>query len=99
MKLQIIKSKEEIEIIKHGARIADIGGGKLLKHQGGKYRIGDCYCWTKQDGERDCKTYPDAEYMDTWVWFQSRINTDGAHNPKTNRKLKNGDILSLNTFQ
>ena len=33
------------------------------------------------------KTYPDAEYMDTWVWFQSGINTDGAHNPKTNRKL------------
>ena len=36
--------------------------------------------------------------MDTWVWFQSGINTDGAHNPKTNRKLKKGDILSLNTF-
>ena len=44
------------------------------------------------------KTYPDAEYMDTWVWFQSGINTDGAHNPKTNRKIKKGDILSLNTF-
>jgi creatinase len=44
------------------------------------------------------KTYPDAEYMDTWVWFQSGINTDGAHNPKTNRKLVKGDILSLNTF-
>ena len=36
--------------------------------------------------------------MDTWVWFQSGINTDGAHNPKTNRKLIKGDILSLNTF-
>ena len=34
------------------------------------------------------KTYPDAEYMDTWVWFQSGLNTDGAHNPKTNRKLE-----------
>ena len=44
------------------------------------------------------KTYPDAEYMDTWVWFQSGINTDGAHNPKTSRKLISGDILSLNTF-
>ena len=44
------------------------------------------------------KSYPDAEYMDTWVWFQSGINTDGAHNPKTNRALQNGDILSLNTF-
>ena len=36
--------------------------------------------------------------MDTWVWFQSGINTDGAHNPKTNRQLHKGDILSLNTF-
>ena len=44
------------------------------------------------------KIYPEAEYMDTWVWFQSGINTDGAHNPKTSRKLVSGDILSLNTF-
>ena len=36
--------------------------------------------------------------MDTWVWFQSGINTDGAHNPKTSRRLVSGDILSLNTF-
>ncbi|MCB2121822.1 MAG: M24 family metallopeptidase, partial [Rhodobacteraceae bacterium] len=35
---------------------------------------------------------------DTWVWFQSGINTDGAHNPVTARKLETGDILSLNTF-
>ena len=44
------------------------------------------------------KRYPDAEYRDTWVWFQSGINTDGAHNPVTSRKLERGDILSLNTF-
>ena len=31
--------------------------------------------------------------MDTWVWFQSGVNTDGAHN-QTNRKLVKGDILS-----
>ena len=44
------------------------------------------------------KTYPDAEYMDTWVWFQSGINTDGAHNPKTSRKLISGDILVFKYF-
>jgi creatinase len=44
------------------------------------------------------KRFPDAEYRDTWVWFQSGMNTDGAHNPVTNRKLKRGDILSLNCF-
>ncbi len=29
------------------------------------------------------RTYPHAELMDTWTWFQSGINTDGAHNPVT----------------
>jgi creatinase len=44
------------------------------------------------------RRFPDAEYRDTWVWFQSGINTDGAHNPVTSRELQRGDILSLNTF-
>ncbi|MFY0615820.1 MAG: M24 family metallopeptidase, partial [Hyphomicrobiaceae bacterium] len=35
---------------------------------------------------------------DTWVWFQSGLNTDGAHNPVTTRQLQAGDILSLNCF-
>ena len=99
MYLRMIKSKEEIEIIKNGARIADLGGEEILKN----IRIGNTELEVAIAGrdrmEREiAKTYPDAEYMDTWVWFQSGINTDGAHNPKTNRKLKKGDILSLNTF-
>jgi creatinase len=36
--------------------------------------------------------------MDSWTWFQSGINTDGAHNPVTNRVIQSGDILSLNCF-
>lgn len=36
--------------------------------------------------------------MDTWTWFQSGINTDGAHNPVTSRRIQRGDILSLNCF-
>jgi creatinase len=44
------------------------------------------------------KTWPHGELMDTWTWFQSGINTDGAHNPVTSRKLVRGDILSLNCF-
>ncbi|WP_345900317.1 M24 family metallopeptidase, partial [Martelella sp. UBA3392] len=31
-------------------------------------------------------------------WFQSGLNTDGAHNPVTARRLAKGDILSLNAF-
>ena len=99
MQLRMIKSAEEIEIIKNGARIADLGGEEIVKN----IKVGESELEIAIAGrdrmEREiAKTYPDAEYMDTWVWFQSGLNTDGAHNPKTNRKLKSGDILSLNTF-
>ena len=99
MLLRMIKSAEEIKIIKNGARIADIGGEEIKKHiKVGESEI-EIAIASRDKMEREiAKTYPDAEYMDTWVWFQSGLNTDGAHNPKTNRKLKPGDILSLNTF-
>jgi creatinase len=44
------------------------------------------------------RRFPEAEYRDTWVWFQSGLNTDGAHNPVTARAIRRGDILSLNAF-
>ena len=44
------------------------------------------------------KRFPDSELRDSWVWLQSGINTDGAHNPLTSRKIGVGDILSLNCF-
>ena len=99
MQLRMVKSSEEIDIIINGARIADIGAEEMVKH----IKVGASELEIATVG-RDkmemeiAKTYPEAEYMDTWVWFQSGINTDGAHNPKTSRKLKSGDILSLNTF-
>ena len=99
MKLRMIKSKEEIDIIKNGARIADIGAEEIVKHIKVDESELEIAIVGRDKMEREiAKTYPDAEYMDTWVWFQSGINTDGAHNPKTSRKLKSGDILSLNTF-
>ena len=36
--------------------------------------------------------------MDSWSWFQSGINTDGAHNPLSTRKIQKGTILSLKCF-
>ena len=99
MNIRMIKSNEEIEIIKNGARIADIGGEEIVKN----IKVGatelELAIAGRDKMEREIeKTYPNAEYMDTWVWFQSGINTDGAHNPKTSRKLISGDILSLNAF-
>ena len=99
MNIRMIKSNEEIDIIKNGARIADIGGEEIVKN----IKVGatelEIAIAGRDKMEREIeKTYPNAEYMDTWVWFQSGINTDGAHNPKTSRKLISGDILSLNAF-
>ena len=99
MQLRMIKSSEEIEIIKNGAKIADIGGEEIIKNiKEGATELEIAISGRDKMEREIVKTYPEAEYMDTWVWFQSGINTDGAHNPKTNRKLVNGDILSLNTF-
>ena len=99
MDIRMIKSNEEIDIIKNGARIADIGGEEIVKN----IKVGatelEIAITGRDKMEREIeKVYPNAEYMDTWVWFQSGINTDGAHNPKTSRKLISGDILSLNAF-
>ena len=99
MSLRMIKSNEEIEIIKNGARIADIGGEEIVKNiKVGASELEIAIAGRDKMEREIAKTYPEAEYMDTWVWFQSGINTDGAHNPKTSRKLISGDILSLNTF-
>ena len=98
-KLRAIKSEKEIEIIKNGARIADLGAEEIVKNiREGNTEIEISIAGRDKMEREIVKTYPGAEYMDTWVWFQSGINTDGAHNPKTNRKLEKGDILSLNTF-
>ncbi len=93
------KSPAEIALIRAGARAADVGG----------YAVRDAI----KEGAREidvamagrdamelhiAQEFPHAEYRDTWVWFQSGQNTDGAHNPVTSRRLSPGDILSLNTF-
>ncbi|WP_107341674.1 M24 family metallopeptidase [Agrobacterium pusense] len=99
MWLRTIKSAEEIVLIKEGARAADIGGEAVAAaiHEGvPEYEV--ALAGTQAMVRRIAGRYPDAELMDTWVWFQSGINTDGAHNPVTSRKVQKGDILSLNCF-
>ena len=99
MRQRMHKSPAEIALIRQGAAVADVGG----------FAIKDAVCVGTREIDvamagRDAmeleiaKRFPDAEYRDTWVWFQSGINTDGAHNPVTGRILQHGDILSLNTF-
>jgi creatinase len=99
MTQRLMKSPAEIMLIRAGAAAADVGG----------YAIKEAVCAGAREIDvamagRDAmeahiaREFPDAEYRDTWVWFQSGLNTDGAHNPVTGRVLQRGDILSLNTF-
>lgn len=93
------KSDAELDLIRQGAAVADIGGYAIKDAVKSGARELDVAMAGRDSMELEiARRFPDSEYRDTWVWFQSGINTDGAHNPVTSRKLKLGDILSLNTF-
>ena len=93
------KSDAEIALIRAGAQVADVGGYAIKDAIKVGTREIDVAMAGRDAMELEiAKRFPDAEYRDTWVWFQSGINTDGAHNPVTSRQLEHGDILSLNTF-
>ena len=99
MALRMVKSDEEIAHIKQGAQVADIGGAACVaaitedvpEHE---VALASTGAMVREIASR----FPHAELMDTWTWFQSGLNTDGAHNPVTSRRVQKGDILSLNCF-
>lgn len=99
MRQRMIKSAEEIAVITHGARIADLGGEAIreaIREGVSEYEV--ALAGTEAMVHEIARTFPLREVRDTWVWFQSGLNTDGAHNWATTRKLRRGDILSLNCF-
>ena len=99
MRQRMVKSVEEIDLIRNGAQVADIGGAACVEAIGEgipehEIAIHSTTAMVREIAHR----YPESDIMDTWTWFQSGINTDGAHNPVTTRKIHKGDILSLNCF-
>ena len=99
MRQRMHKSKAEIDLIRAGAAVADVGGYAIRDAIAVGVRELDVAMAGRNAMEVEIAArFPDAEFRDTWVWFQSGINTDGAHNPVTGRCLERGDILSLNTF-
>ena len=99
MRQRMHKSPAEIALIRQGAQVADVGGYAIRDAVKEGVREIDVAMAGRDAMEAEiAKRFPDAEYRDTWVWFQSGLNTDGAHNPVTARQLQRGDILSLNTF-
>ncbi|QFT59598.1 Creatinase [Sulfitobacter sp. THAF37] len=99
MQQRMHKSPAEIALIRAGAAVADVGGYAIRDAISVGAREIDIAMAGRDAMELEIASrFPQAEYRDTWVWFQSGINTDGAHNPVTARRLQRGDILSLNTF-
>lgn len=99
MRQRMHKSPAEIALIREGARVADVGGYAVREAVKAGTREIDVAMAGRDAMEAEiARAFPDAEYRDTWIWFQSGLNTDGAHNPVTGRVLQAGDILSLNTF-
>jgi creatinase len=99
MRQRMVKSDQEIAVIKDGARTADIGGAACAEAIAPGVGEHEVALHSTQAMVREiARRYPHGELMDTWTWFQSGINTDGAHNPVTSKAIESGDILSLNCF-
>lgn len=99
MRLRMIKSAEEIAHISKMTRIADLGGEACVEAIAVGVAEHEVALHSTQSMVREiAREFPEAELLDTWTWFQSGINTDGAHNPVTSRRIESGDILSLNCF-
>ncbi|MDO5622132.1 MAG: aminopeptidase P family protein [Paracoccus sp. (in: a-proteobacteria)] len=99
MQQRMRKSPAELVLIRHGANVADVGGYAMRDAVTEGARELDVAMAGRDAMELEiARRFPDAEYRDTWVWFQSGLNTDGAHNPVTARAMQCGDILSLNAF-
>ena len=99
MRQRMIKSAEEIALIRNGAQVGDIGGAACVEAIAEGVPEHEVALHSTQTMVREiAKRYPESDIMDTWTWFQSGINTDGAHNPVSTRKVQKGDILSLNCF-
>jgi len=99
MRQRMHKSQAELDLIRAGAATADVGGYAIRDAIKAGAREVDVAMAGRDAMELEiARRYPNSEIRDTWVWFQSGINTDGAHNPVTTRRLERGDILSLNTF-
>ncbi len=99
MWLRTVKSAEEHKHIRECTRICNVGARAVMGAiKAGVSEHEVALASTNAMVNEIAKSFPFVELMDTWTWFQSGLETDGAHNPVTNKKVQKGDILSLNCF-
>lgn len=99
MWLRTVKSAEEQDLLRKAAQIGEIGFSAavgLIGEGAPEFEIASAATVAMIRAASDA--FAQVEPMESWTWFQSGINTDGAHNPVTNRRIARGDILSLTCF-
>lgn len=70
MKQRMIKSNDELELIRKGAKVADIGGFAIHDAISVGAREIDVAMAGRDAMELEiAKSFPDSELRDTWVWF------------------------------
>lgn len=99
MNQRVVKSDEEVYLISQGARIAEIGARAIknaIREGITEYEL--AMIGTNAMIPEIAKTYPAQELRETFSLVQAGLNTDGAHNWPTTRKLQKNDLLSINCF-
>ena len=100
MEMQKIKSPEELDLMRHGGQICDIGAQACVDAiKEGVSEVSLQHIMVQSMENEISKRFPNEECDGTFAWFQSGpINTTVAHALNTNRKIQKGDVLSLNCF-
>lgn len=99
MWLRCVKSTEEQDLLRKGAQIGEIGFSAAVGMIGEgvpEFEVASAATLAMIRAASDA--FPHVEPMESWTWFQSGINTDGAHNSVTNRRIAHGDVLSVTCF-
>jgi creatinase len=100
MRQRVVKSDEEVTLIRQGAEIAVIGGQAFVEAiDDGVTEVQVARAAVTAMEEEICRRFPDFECDATWCWCQSGVSrTYVAHAPNSPRRIRKGDLLSLNTF-
>ncbi len=99
MRQRMIKSAVEIAHIEKMTRIADIGGAACAEAATVGTPEHEVALHSTATMVREiARVWPHAEPSGHLDLVPVGINTDGAHNPVTSRRIERGDILSLNCF-
>ncbi|MEE2804735.1 MAG: aminopeptidase P family protein [Pseudomonadota bacterium] len=97
---QMVKSQEEITLIRHGAEICDIGAQAFTDAvTEGITEVQLARESVTAMEEEICRRFPSYECDGTFCWAQSGPeHTKIAHALNTDRQIQKGDLLSLNVF-